>query len=78
MSLAALNSPLKKAFRSRYDKPRVSGQRCAASIYPLMLSLSKHEYALFQRAVKVKPLYTVEPSEKAGKEARAIWLAPAY
>ena len=40
---------LKKAFRSLVDELRVSGIRCAASIPPLMLSLSKHERGLVRR-----------------------------
>jgi hypothetical protein len=35
--------PLKKAFHSPFDELRTSGMPRAAGVFPLMLSLSKHE-----------------------------------
>src|SRR3972149_647350 len=66
--VSRVKSPLKTAFRSPFDKCilseveglRVSGKRCHTRALPLMLSYvlspskgsSKHERALFLRAVK--------------------------
>ena len=52
--------PLNKAFRSPFDKLRVSGMPSAASVFPRMLNpstalrtgLSKYERGLLQRAAK--------------------------
>jgi hypothetical protein len=47
-----LNTPLKNAFRSPFDKLRVSGKPCGPTLLPFMLSLSKYERHLLQQAVK--------------------------
>jgi hypothetical protein len=52
VAIGAPNSPLKKAFRSPFDGLSVSGKPCGTIISPLVLSLSKHERGLFQRAAK--------------------------
>jgi putative transcriptional regulator len=60
------SGPLKKAFRSPFDRLRVSGKPCGASVFPLMLSLSKHERALFQRAVSGAEPARRDPDPGAG------------